>query len=69
MTEDQIDDFRSGYWECRAVIMSRLRKILESDANCKCFVDTPRKSRKGAGPVDEFKHLSTRSFRSCQKFS
>ena len=30
-----------------------------------CFVDTRLRSRNGAGPVDEFKHLSTGSLNLC----
>ena len=29
MTEQQIADFGNGYWECRAVIMGRLKEILK----------------------------------------
>jgi hypothetical protein len=34
-------------------------------AQSKCFVDTRLRSRNGAGPVDEFKHLSTGSLNLC----
>jgi hypothetical protein len=31
-----------------------------------CFIDTPRMSRSGADPVDEFNYLSTGSIKLCQ---
>ena len=33
----------------------------------KCFIDTPKESRYGADPVDEFNHLSTWSTELCPK--
>lgn len=35
MTEDQIDAYRSGYWECRRVILGRLREVFDDPIDCR----------------------------------
>ena len=61
--------FAASFWRENIAIKTldtppehRLDLILEV---LSCFVDTPLKSRYGADPVDEFKHLSTGSIELC----